>query len=427
MRPAARGWWPVEARLLYDLQSVCVNQEKELYAVDLVEWAVTWGQRPIKRLLPHQPYVFTVKYLRRALRRLDVAEMPDEARHRLHRLLEDALHHAEIRLRQRFRPLIVGALDSAGLTPPTYAERLARDQIVEELLDRVVARGFFTMSDVRDTLARNRLKLPDVPSPVRILTGDRLIQANRRLAVALDGVYRRGEIYLRWLQRLSSVFFGTAIGRFLVLYLILPLGGACVAVKGPQLVGDEVSHLSRRVVRLFGGEPAEPGGPSHHGGLQFQESDIVPILLADLFFLGLLHSAQFRRVIGAGLHFVYRCLRRLLYDFPTAVSRWPPLRRLLQSRGYLLLYQFVVKPALWAVPLPLVLWLFGVQPAVLAVTAGAVFVVAQVLLNSRAGMVAEEAARRRRGARLAVVQQRHPARPVSPGHGLLQVGAGGGR
>ena len=40
------------------------------------------------------------------------------------------------------------------------------------------------------------------------------------------------------------------IGRFLVLYLILPLGGACVAVKGPQLAEEEVEHLSNRIARL---------------------------------------------------------------------------------------------------------------------------------------------------------------------------------
>ena len=40
----------------------------------------------------------------------------------------------------------------------------------------------------------------------------------------LDGVYRRGEIYLRWLQRLSSAAFGTSVGRFLTLFLVLPFG-----------------------------------------------------------------------------------------------------------------------------------------------------------------------------------------------------------
>ncbi len=41
-----RGIWTVEARLLYDLQKVCVDHEREVYTVDLVEWVRTLGRRP---------------------------------------------------------------------------------------------------------------------------------------------------------------------------------------------------------------------------------------------------------------------------------------------------------------------------------------------------------------------------------------------
>src|SRR5262249_22297910 len=75
--PAARGTWNAEARLLYDLQKTCVDNEREIFAVDLVEWFVTWFQRPIKRLLPDQPLVLTVKNLRAALAKLPKARMPD--------------------------------------------------------------------------------------------------------------------------------------------------------------------------------------------------------------------------------------------------------------------------------------------------------------------------------------------------------------
>src|SRR5262249_25956403 len=63
LEPASRGLWPVEARLLYDLQKVCIDQERAIYALDLVEWFVSWGRRPVKRLLPNQGQVLTVKHL----------------------------------------------------------------------------------------------------------------------------------------------------------------------------------------------------------------------------------------------------------------------------------------------------------------------------------------------------------------------------
>ena len=96
-----------------------------------------------------------------------------------------------------------------GLTPQNLPERVARKKLVEELLDQIGERGFLTMGDLRDAISRNNLKLPDLSEAARFLRGDQLLRADRKLALALDGVYRRGEFYLRWMQRLSSLGFGT--------------------------------------------------------------------------------------------------------------------------------------------------------------------------------------------------------------------------
>src|SRR5207248_8497501 len=97
-------------------------------------------------------------------------------------------------------------------------------------------RGFVTVGDLRDVVSRNNLKLADLSGADEFVLGDPLIRANRKLSVALDGIYRRGEIYLRWLQRLSSLAFGTKPGRFLTRYLALPFGGAFVVLEGAQHV-----------------------------------------------------------------------------------------------------------------------------------------------------------------------------------------------
>ncbi len=57
-----------------------------------------------------------------------------------------------------------------------------------------------------------------------------MLRADRKLATALDGVYRRGEFYLRWMQRLSSLGFGTGVGRFLTRFAVVPFGGAFVTL-----------------------------------------------------------------------------------------------------------------------------------------------------------------------------------------------------
>src|SRR5262249_50310265 len=70
---------------------------------------------------------------------------------------------------------------------------------------------------------RNQLKLPDLTEPEHFIRGDPLVRLDRRLAALLDGVYRPSEVYARWLERATSLFFGTTWGRALTLYLLLPL------------------------------------------------------------------------------------------------------------------------------------------------------------------------------------------------------------
>jgi hypothetical protein len=41
--PAARGFWTNEGRLLYDLQKVCMERERGVFRVDLIEWRGPWG------------------------------------------------------------------------------------------------------------------------------------------------------------------------------------------------------------------------------------------------------------------------------------------------------------------------------------------------------------------------------------------------
>src|SRR5205085_9150379 len=114
---AASGPWTREGRLLYDLQRVCIDQERDVYAVDLVEWAVSWGRRPVVRLLPHQRQVNLVRRLRGAALRLASARLPEADRRPLLDLLHAAIARHEEQMRDRFRPPLLASLDEAGLRP----------------------------------------------------------------------------------------------------------------------------------------------------------------------------------------------------------------------------------------------------------------------------------------------------------------------
>jgi hypothetical protein len=423
LEPAAPGYWPVEARLLYDLQKVCIDYERPLYAADLVEWVVSWGKKRIIRLLPHHKVLMAVKHLRIAVRRLPAIRIADEARDRLSHHLHEALHRVECRLRNELRPEIVRVLDQVDLVPENVAEGVSRDKVVEELLDRVAERDFLTIGDLRDALARNRLKLPDVAGPVSFFTGDKLIRANRGLAESMDGIYRRGEIYLRWLQRLSSAAFGTSVGRFLTRYLILPFGGSFMVLK----VWEEIHHLfMKHVLPLFRGPSVAEitdravqvtrvwssvaqaqahqsvgGGPIP--GLQgVVESlwvppakhelgvPLYPWLILGVFLFGVLHAGFFRNLAWEGLKWVWRGVRGVLYDLPMAIINSAPVQHLLASRPVQLFFQFLIKPLPWAAGAWLALYLAGVPPEWALGVAGGVFLVASTILHSRLGLYLEE-------------------------------------
>jgi hypothetical protein len=415
LEPASRGIWPSESRLLYDLQKACIDRERPVYAVDLIEWFVSWGRRPIKRLLPFHDSVRVVKHLRSALHRLTAIRIDEPIRRRLIDLLIESTHHAEHRLRERLRPVLRDALNKVGLTPRNIAEETARDKVVEELIDLVVEHGFLGMSDLRDAIARNRLKLPDLtgtvgwasfvgpPRPAggppssahptsalsrglakiavgfrTFFLGDQLIRANRQLATDLDGVYRRGEIYLRWLQRFSAAAFGTHIGRLFTLYLALPFGCSLALLK----VWDEiVEHL--------------PGGPKEGSEAAREAAKHInpyAFTLLGLFFLALFHIGPFRRALLWASVKTWHGLRWCFHDLPAWLLRLPWVVRILQSEPWLFFYQFVFKPLPWAVLGALGASYFGGNISASLAAGAAFFAAGSLVVNSRWGTLIEETA-----------------------------------
>jgi hypothetical protein len=382
--PAANGRWTVEGRFLYDLQKICLDDEREVYSVDFVEWAVTWFRRPLRRHLPHQRLVLVLKHLRSAAGRLPGVRLPVELRAPFNELLHAAVGRGEERIRERFRPAVRAALDEVGLTGHLRAECVARDKVVEELLDRVVERDLLTMSDLRDAVARNRVKLPDLSGPGEFFLGDRLIRANRALTRHLDGVYRRGEIYLRWLQRFSSAGFGTRVGRFLTRYVVLPFGGAFMLVEGYK----EVVHMLPGHAPHPHPERTAEEHAAHQAAHLF--GDLLPTGVLGVFLLAMLHVPPFRRGVLNALGVAWQAVHALLVDLPAAVMRLPVVRRILQSRLYLLLYLFVLKPLLFGAPVSLALYLAGYDPAYALGGGAAVFLGTVLLLNSPLGSHVEE-------------------------------------
>lgn len=237
--PATTARLSIETRALFDLQALCADARRP-DPLDFVEWIRTFGRRPYERDLPVLRDVLRVRRLGRVRQRLHSARARVRVARSLAEVIEPRLEALRNQLREALHPRLAAALDEAGLRPRNHAEQVARRKVVDQLLDRLLRRGALDFGDLRDTLARNQAKMADLRSPWEWLVGDALLRADQRFAEVLDGVYHRGEWYLRQLQRLQGPLFGTRWGRTTSKFLLAPLGGAYLAL---ETVGYLLEHL----------------------------------------------------------------------------------------------------------------------------------------------------------------------------------------
>jgi hypothetical protein len=378
---AASGGWSIEARLLYDLQKACFDYERGIFDVDLLGWAISLGRRPLKQPRPGERAVLIYRHIRAAANKAPRVRIEEPERRRLVTVLSGILRHTGSRLRKHFRPLIAGCFEKVRLIPTNLPERVARDKLIEELLDRIGSKGFLTLGDVRDALSRNQLKLPDLTGPGEWLSGDQLLQLDRALAVALDGAYRPGEIYLRGLQRVSALAFGTIFGRLLVLFLLLPFGVAFLGLKGADLLAEEAVQIAHKL----GGQQA--GEHGHHPTHLATPWSVAGV---GLFLLLLINVPRFRQRVFAGLRIVGRGLRMVLIDAPVWLVHCSPVRAVLESRPVQFFRRDLLAPLLLTVLAACVLAILEIEGTTLAWVSASVFVLMVAFLNSRLGRDMQE-------------------------------------
>ncbi|MFO0797261.1 MAG: hypothetical protein U0804_07270 [Gemmataceae bacterium] len=424
--PAARANWSRAARCLYELQTIPADLGREVFAVDLAEYLRTFGRRPVKRPLPHARGVMLLVRLRAAYAQLVRAGLPPREHLRLDRLFHHELHRLEHHVRHDLAPVVREALGASGFVPANRVEEVAREKVVAELLDRACERGFLRLGDLRDTVARNQLKMPDLAGPGELVFGDPLLRADTRLAHDLDGVYRRGEFYLRLLQRLSAVFFGTPWGRLLTLYVLAPFLAAYLAL----MMVDEVTHLGgsagRFLSKTIAGKPrpeaevvappaetfaldddgwvvldpqaaidlgkqtvtssAKAAAPEAHHGVTSPAS----VFCGGVFLLLVFHVPPFRRAVFAVLRAAGRALRFVLWDVPRLALRSEAVRAVRYSGPVRLFNRHLSGAVSFTAVVLVVLVLLGASPGRLLRWGLFVFAPAVVFFNTSWGWLLQE-------------------------------------
>jgi len=389
LEPASAGFRRVEARLLYDLQTACVSNERGLYHMSLWGWIWSGGKRALRRPLPLLQRVQVAKALRSATNRVPTVRLEAADRDRLEALLQGASERVDVQFRDSIRPEITDVLDRVGLVPQNVPERVSRRKLVEELLDRVVERGFINLGDLRDSLSQSDLKLADLSGVSELVLGDPLLRADRELAGRLEGVYRAGTVYLRMPQRLSSLAFGTRPGRWLTQYIILPFGGAYLGLEA-----------IRHVVHWFTPAAARPSpsgfvGPMPHGLPPPETFSHGPdwrfflwVACVGVLLLAVLHRPRFRAVLTRVLTRLWKTARHVVVDLPAELLRAPWVQRVLQSQTWGVVRNYALRPAVATllVYAALTVLRFNVTRNLVI----QVFLAADLFLNSPIGRYAEE-------------------------------------
>ncbi|MCE9629514.1 MAG: hypothetical protein K8S94_02175 [Planctomycetia bacterium] len=242
-RTGGSSWTP-QARLLYDLQKICVDSERESFRTQLLGWLFSLGKRPLATPLPCQRLVLIHRHAVDAAARVPAVGLTEPLRRRADRLMRVALETTDAAARETLRPRVETAIHDAGLIPGCLVEEAALDKLVDELLDGITERGFVSFGSVRDAISRNQLKLPDLRGPGQWLAGDQLLELDDRLAASLDGVYRQAPVYLAAMQRLSAPFFGVSVGRLITTHVLLPFGGAWIILRGLEHVIEPITEYS---------------------------------------------------------------------------------------------------------------------------------------------------------------------------------------
>ena len=248
------------------------------------------------------------------------------------------------------------------------------------------------MADLRDALSKNDLKLPDVSAVAEIVDGDRLLQADRMFDTKLDGVYRRGAVYQRWPQMLSSLAFGTRLGRFVTQYVVVPYGGAFLILECLRHLG----HLFPRGnshPEVFAIEPTAASAPSSLFELTNAPSGwlfIATVLLMGTWLLFLIHRPAFLAWNVTRLRQLGRFARGIVVDIPASILNSEAVRRVFGSYAFSVVRNYLLRPGLFTGLLWLSAQLLGYSWSPRLILES--FLVLALLLNTAAGKYVTEVA-----------------------------------
>jgi hypothetical protein len=221
--------------ILIYLETVITTTAYDYYRWHPWRWLLSFGSHPIREKLPFHSSLRSLRILQTLQIRIDELSWPVTDLNQYSALIDVLIRHIHRKLQNHLLPQLEHALRDAGFQPRNHRENVAAHKLNHELFDVIQQRRHLKFTDIRDSVARNILRLPD-PSLQEFFHGDRLRRFDRTASQALPGVYRSGEFYIKGLQLLAAPLFGTNTGRILLRHLLLPIGLAYLGLKSIDLI-----------------------------------------------------------------------------------------------------------------------------------------------------------------------------------------------
>lgn len=309
--------------LFKDLERVWIESHATYYQLNLLSWLHARGQLPVRQLLPFQADLKALRALDTAQNRLERLGWPVEEVERFSRPLSALSGRITEHLERQLKPHLKNALETAGFTPRTHREEVAFNKLLRELLDVIERRRHLKFTDMRDIVARNLLRLPDLTFD-EWHSGDQLARFDRSAEQALPGLYRPGELYIKGLQRLAAPLFGTPQGRRLLRHVIIPAGLAFLGLKTLDVLIGILPTLEAT----------------------FHLTSLWLIIGLGIAINALAYTRAGRLGARVFLRTLWWMLRLLLFDGLRRLMRWHPVRKLLETEWVRSLDRHILRPFL---------------------------------------------------------------------------------
>ncbi|WP_372371123.1 hypothetical protein [Candidatus Uabimicrobium sp. HlEnr_7] len=353
-------------RLLQDIQKSYVDSRKVYFKISFFQWLFSFGRVSFKTPLPALAHLKKIRSLRSIQKRIYNLQLRKYEINLLIGLMQRTFENEENRIREHYRPLLEKAFIEAGLKPKNYEkdnfspqrECIALYKMQEEILDLFVEKGYVHMTDLRDIISRNQLKMNDLKSPQEFILGDQLLRLDKKVDKALLGVHRRGEMYMRMIHRVSSLLFGFSIGRWCAKYIAAPFGGAYALIEMCLYIGKKFGKLFKDSLEMSAYRLNVLR--EHYIFPLDQKTSTKPILVAaiGLSILFFFYTKTGQRLGKQIFHFFVKFLRILFIKLPKWLWFFPPIQFLYKLKFWRFLNIFIFRPALYTCPITVPIVLF---------------------------------------------------------------------